>query len=113
MTEKPAAAGRERRRSQRRAVIVPVSVEWEASSGRVRVRGETEMISAHGALLKLKTRQRPPEHLVVKNLASGQSSEATLLYSVELAEDTALRVAVSLEVSGESFWGSQSPSVRS
>lgn len=113
MVEKPEATGRERRRSQRKAVVIPVNVEWEASSGRVRVRGETELISAHGALLKLKTRQRPPERLVVKNLASGQSSEATLLYSVELGEDSALRLAVSLETSGESFWGSQSPSVPS
>jgi len=110
MTEKPTSPRGERRRSQRKAVVIPVSVEWQASGGRVRVRGETELISAHGALLKLKTLQRPPERLVVKNLASGQSSEATLLYSVELGEDRALRLAVSLETPGELFWGGQLPS---
>jgi hypothetical protein len=98
-----------RRRSQRKAIAVPLKVEWPTDSGTVSVGGETELISAHGALLRLKTRNRVPKRLVVKNLDTGQSSEATLLYSVEPGKGAALSLAISLDTPGELFWGEVAP----
>lgn len=102
-----------RRRSQRIAKVIPVDIEWTEADKKVGRRGGTELISDYGALIRLKTRQRPSNRLVVKNLVTGQSSEATLLYSVDLGGKGEVSLAVSLEALGESFWGSWPPQARS
>jgi len=95
----------DRRRSRRIPAAVPLQAEWELAGKPVCLRGETEMISAYGALIRIKTEQPMPTHLTLKNPATRKTSPAEVLYVVNPGTDGSVRVALALEMPGEEFWG--------
>jgi hypothetical protein len=89
-----------------------VELKWKKKKGvPVKVRGETEMVSALGALLRLATSAPPPAEVRIKNMQSRQTTTARVLYSVQPDEGEPARVAVALDVPGERFW--RVPALRS
>lgn len=82
-----------------------VEASWEGAEKKtVTAKGETEVISANGALLRLDARHTP-NHLTLRNPANGEESGATVLYAVDPGADGWMRFAVQLETKGEKFWG--------
>lgn len=101
-TEPPAA---ERRRDQRVSAVIPVEVEWTTSEGtRVRERAETEVVSAYGALLRLRTRYSIAAQVNLNNPSTGQSVPAYSAWT-ESEADGSVRLAVALSTPSRAFWG--------
>jgi hypothetical protein len=93
------------RRSQRVSTAQPVDVEWKRTDGlRVREAAQAEVVSTHGALLRLQA--IPPRDSEVKlKQPSGHQSVAARVVRVEPARaDGVPRVAVELAAPSPAFW---------
>jgi len=94
---------RERRRSQRFSVIVPVEVKWQIGDATAhRENAQALGVSVHGALLRVKP--LPPVGTILEliNRNSGETSQARVVAhrGLRLKE-----VAVELLPPSETFWG--------
>jgi hypothetical protein len=104
MTE--ASSYSSQRRSPRVAAVKRVDVEWRRKDGlRVRESAETEVVSAHGALLRLGVQIRPQTELILKELTTHQSVPARVVRVSPPAPDGIARLAVELATPSETFWG--------
>ncbi len=96
----------ERRRSQRIDLVVKLEVEWTTEQGRrIKERAETEKVSEYGALLRLWTTHPLPGPLKLKNLRTGQSVRAAVVYLGAPEANGALKIGVALESPNRAFWG--------
>lgn len=94
----------ERRRSERRRLGLALKVGWTTPEGtRVEENAETEEVSAHGALLRLRTRYPIVTELKLENPRTGQSVRATAVWKQAEAGGT-LEVAVAFATPSETFW---------
>jgi len=94
----------ERRRSPRLRVVLPVEMRWLTGEGPHAEGVETEVVNAHGALLRLKTRLNIPPELELRNPQTGQSTPAHAVWK-DTKPDGTVTLAVALEAPGEAFWG--------
>lgn len=97
-----------RHRQPRVPCSIPVELSWKANDRRIKVRGETETVSAAGALLRIHSRAVPPR-LSLKNAHTGLCADATVLYTMGFAGDGRLTLAVALDTPCEEFWGVHFP----
>jgi len=105
---KPALA-KERRRSPRVDLVVPVQVEWSTDTGEyMEVNGETEIVSAHGALIRLKTAAGITSEVRIRNRQTGELAWAALV-SESPAKGDQRRLAFVLSTPDETFWGAAVP----
>jgi hypothetical protein len=95
-----------RRRSQRIPISKTVELAWHLGDGTYVTRqAETEVVSAHGALLR--TRECLPAHMMVALRCSPEAhwEMARVIDSYVPRSDGWTLVAVELAVPNETFWG--------
>jgi hypothetical protein len=102
----------ERRRSQRVLLVIPVDIAWTGKDGKpVKVAAETEVVNAHGALLRMKSQgillSAIPKEIDLTHRHTGKTTKARIVGggSSAQAQDGMMRIAVELDVASESFWG--------
>jgi len=94
------------RRSPRVAAVKRVDVEWKRKDGlRVRESAQTEVVSAHGALLRMDVQIRPQSEVILRQLTTHQTVPARVVGVSPPAQDGFARVAVELMTPSETFWG--------
>jgi hypothetical protein len=111
---KPAggAESGDRRRSTRVLLVMPVDVAWTSKDGlQVQEHAETEVVSQHGAMLRMSTRLPVGVHLELRRPASGMSGKARVVGVGNPSPDGMARVAVELTVPSDAFWGISFPPV--
>ncbi len=95
----------EQRKSQRKALFLPVEVAWVHPDGTpVKESGVTEEVSAHGAVLRMKTRPPMSVDIDLTNTHTGKSSSARVV-RVRPSVDGQVRIAIELAEPSYLFWG--------
>jgi hypothetical protein len=92
----------EKRRSGRIPTLIPVELEW---SDHCRQHAEAEVISAYGALLRLKIPSPIPIEFQLNCPGTGQSASARVVCVAGPASDGLIRLGVELDRPSETFWG--------
>lgn len=101
--------GRKQRRSQRVLWRTPMFVIWEAQAGlKVREQAETEIVNAHGALLRLQTTRLAKKSLSLLNPQTHESQVARVVWH-DTGSVQEVRVGVELAAPSETFWGIYTP----
>lgn len=101
---------KERRRSQRVLIIIPVEARWTSSGNEeFKQHAEAEVISTHGALLRIRIPSPMPIQFQLHCPQTGQSALARVLYIAGPAKDGLLRLGVELDRASETFWGISIP----
>lgn len=98
-------ADAERRRSPRIKWRIPFVATW--ASGKtltVREQGETEVINAHGALIRLATHLRRGSQITLLRPGTNLSKPARVVGDVGPAGDGRVRLGVELEIPSHNFW---------
>ena len=96
----------ERRRSERVLLVVPLEVAWERPDGsKLKDQAETELVSAHGALLRLKSQLAGVKELELIRKHPPMSTRARVVNTFPVGADGFVRVAVELAVPSHAFWG--------
>lgn len=103
-------SGSDRRRSTRVLLNIPVKATWTSKDGlQVQEHAETEVVSEHGAMLKMGTRLVAGTLIELCRLASGQTSKAKVVGVGNPSPDGLARVAVELTTGSDKFWGISFP----
>ncbi len=103
MSDSPPYA--KQRRSPRFSAVTPVDVEWRRHDGlRVRESAETEVVSAHGGLLRLKAQIQPQTQIILRELTSHETLPARVIWVIPAGQDGLPRIAVELSTPSETFW---------
>ncbi len=112
-TAKIPPSGVERRRSQRVLLVIPVEVAWTTKEGqRFKEDAETQVVNAHGALLRMKTALAISAEVELTRPRTRQSTRARVVWTGDVVEeDEMTRVAVELAVPSETFWGVSIPPI--
>lgn len=102
----------DRRRSQRSLLVMPLALSWTTSTGmRVREHAETEVVSASGAMLRMKTRVPNNSVVDLKRPATNQSASVKVVSVSNPGPDGWVRVAVEFTSPNTSFWGITFPPI--
>jgi hypothetical protein len=96
----------DRRRSQRTLLVMPLAISWTTGTGmRVREHAETEVVSATGAMLRMKTRVPTHGTVEIKRPAANQSATVTVVTASNPGPDGWIRVGVEFTTPNANFWG--------
>lgn len=98
--------GKDRRRTKRVQLYVPVVVKWVGRDGspREEVVG-TKTVNAHGCLLSLKTTIVEGVRVEIVNRDSGQARKGRVVMCGEVSLEGSAEVAIELEGLEPEFWG--------
>ncbi len=100
----------DRRRSTRVLLVIPVDVAWTSKDGlSVQEHAETEVVSQHGAMLRMGTRLPVGVQVELRRPANGLSGKARVVGVGNPSPDGMARVAVELTVPSDAFWGISFP----
>ena len=99
----------EQRRSDRVILKVPLTAKWTVGRKEFAEFAETELISAHGALLVMAVLPPASAKLQLHNNASDQDSSARIVSFCGVAPGKCLKVAVELSAPSYDFWGISFP----
>jgi len=103
------APAKDRRRSPRLPRVIPVQLDWTREDGAyIEVDAQTEIVSAHGALLVLASDTLPATELRVRN-AETDATEQAAVVSVSAEKKGRTRMAVTFSAPNPSFWGDGIP----
>jgi hypothetical protein len=103
------APAKERRRSPRVSLVIPVQLDWTTEAGGyVEVDALTETVSAHGALLVLKSESLPAREVRVRNVSTGAVEWAAVVAAVSEKRDRT-KLAVTFSAPNAAFWGEGVP----
>lgn len=92
-------------------LVIPVEVTWVAAGGvKVTEHATTEVISAHGTLLRMRTRLPRSSEVQLRRPRTRESTSARVVDIYPSHEDGWVRIVVELAVPSESFWGVSIPS---
>lgn len=95
-----------RRRSTRVMLVIPVEIKWMTKDGPwVQEHADTEVVSAHGAMLRMKSRLHPGAQVEIRRPSIGQSVKAKVVGVGNPSNDGLARIAVEMVVPNETFWG--------
>ena len=98
--------GTELRRSQRVLMAIPVVVAWSGRSGdRVEEQAVTEIVNAHGALLRMKAPVTLGTEVEVTHGHTKKTSKAVVVYNEEPEKGKRAGVGLELEEASHRFWG--------
>ena len=93
------------RNSQRKTLFLLVEVAWVHPDGTpVKESGVTEEVSAHGAVLRMKTRPPMSVDIDLTNTHTGKSSRARVV-GVRPSVGAQVRIVVELVEASSFFWG--------
>lgn len=98
------------RRSQRMLLVITVTVSWRTSAGvTLRQHAATEVVNAHGALLKIKA--TIPVNSIVDLIrpSLNRSAKGRVVCCGTPSEDGLSRVAVEFLERNDEFWGISFP----
>jgi hypothetical protein len=96
----------DRRRSQRTLLVMPLAISWTTGTGmRVREHAETEVVSATGAMLRMKTRVPTHGTVEIKRPAANLSATVSVVSMGNPGPDGWIRVGVEFTKPNTSFWG--------
>jgi hypothetical protein len=97
---------KDRRRSQRVLIVIPVLVAWTNKDGvRIKEEAHTEVISRHGALLRIKGSLHVGSEVEVSRPKVHQSTKAKVVWVGKPDAEGFLRVGLELTVPSPEFWG--------
>lgn len=100
----------DRRRSTRVLLVMPVEVKWVAKDGLVvQEQAETEVVSQHGAMLRMKARLAPGTQVELRRPSAHQAAKAKIVGVGNPSPDGLARVAVEMTVPSDAFWGVSFP----
>lgn len=87
-------------------VSIPVIVSWATNSGlRLREHASTEMVSAHGVVLKAKINPAVDSQLVISRPVLNRTIKARVVSCTAQEEDGLNRVFAELLDPDDGFWG--------
>jgi hypothetical protein len=87
-------------------LVVPLDVVWRRSDGvRVRESAHTEVVSAHGALLRINLHLPRGTEVELIHHKTRQSARAHVVATYPNQPDGVPRIAVELSVPSSTFWG--------
>ena len=110
-SEAPILAKRPR---ERVLIAIPVQVSHYAADGTpLRERGETLVVSQHGALLRLPSRPALDTSLEVLNCYSNEAARFRVAYVDAESKDGHFRVGVEMLTHRDEFWHIEFPSKQS
>jgi len=99
-------AEKDRRRSQRVLIVIPVLVAWTNKDGvRIKEEAHTEVISRHGAMLRLKGSMAMGAEVEVTRPQVHQSTKARVVWVGKPDAEGFVRVGLELTVPSAEFWG--------
>ncbi len=102
----------ERRRSQRVLLIVQVEVSWVSKDGiKVKEHAETEVVSQHGAMLKMETKLTVGAQMEITRPVLSKTLKARVVGTSNPGQDGMARVAIELLSPSDNFWGISFPPV--
>ena len=99
------------RRSQRMLLVIPVTVSWRTTAGvTLRQHAATEIVNAHGALLKIKAACIPVNTIVdLMRPSLNRSAKARVVCCGAPNEEGLSHVAVEFVERNDEFWGISFP----
>ena len=98
------------RRSQRMLLVIPVTVSWRTASGvTLRQHAATEVVNAHGAMVKIKASIPVNSIVDLMRPSLNRSAKARVVSSAEPEEDGLTRLAVEFVEPNNEFWGISFP----
>lgn len=101
-----APTGAELRRSQRVLLAIPVSVAWSGRSGdRVEDEALTEVVNAHGALVRMKFSVEVGTEVEVTHGHTKKTTKAVVVYTEDPEKGKRVGVGLELEAPSHQFWG--------
>jgi len=101
-----------RRRSTRVLLVMPVDVAWTSKDGlQVQEHAETEVVSLHGAMLRMSTRLPVGMQVELRRPASGMSGKARVVGVGNPSPDGMARVAIELSMPSDAMWGISFPPI--
>lgn len=105
----PSRDGREKRRSRRVLLVIPVTVTWTSTDGEhIQEQAHTEVVNAHGCLLRMTTDNFIPLALEVNNPQTREAVKARVI-CFRGAREGAVRFAVELRSPNPALWGISIP----
>lgn len=108
-----ATPGAERRRSQRVLLVIPLEVAWTSASGvRVLEHAETEIVNAHGALMRMKAKLPRGTQVELSRPKTQEKVPARVVFIGQEGSDGLWRAGVEFPAPNEKFWGVTMPPAR-
>ena len=102
----------DQRRSQRTLLVMPLAISWTTNTGmRVREHAETEVVSAAGALLRMRTKLPMQGRVDIKRPATNQSAQVKVVTVSNPGPDGWVRIGVEFLSPNTSFWGINFPPI--
>ena len=102
--------GKELRRSQRVLMAIPVSVAWPGRSGdRVEEQAVTEILNAHGALLRMSASVAVGTEVELTHGHTKKATRAVVVYIEEPEKGKPVGVGLELDAPSHQFWGISIP----
>ena len=99
-------AEKDRRRSQRVLIVIPVLVAWTNKDGiRIKEEAHTEVVSRHGAMLRLKGSMQVGSEVEVSRPQVQQATRGKVVWVGKPDAEGIGRVAVELSETSDEFWG--------
>ena len=101
---------RERRRTPRLSAQVPMAVRWTDRSGQTQEeQTQTEVLSGHGALIRLKNAVELGEEIELQNLENQEQARAQVIWASEHSPEHGQRVGIEFLTPKAAFWGKDYP----
>lgn len=100
----------QRRRSERILWRAPILTIWTDPSGHpCSQAGETEIVNAHGGLIRLQATLQPGEWLQIVHARTNEAIWARVVWRESVASSPGVRLGVELGHPNEDFWGVHIP----
>jgi len=97
---------KDRRRSQRVLIVIPVLMSWTTKDGvRIKEEGHTEVISRHGVMLRVKGSLPMGADVELTRPQMHQSTKAKVVWVGKPDAEGFVRVGLELTVPSAEFWG--------
>jgi len=96
----------DQRRGNRFRVVVPIEAKWKDATGNsIVASAEAKEVNGQGGLLEMKTYPGAGSPIAIKNLVSGEETQARVAAIRRAKDGSVLGVAVELLQPSDSFWG--------
>ena len=108
-----ATPGAEHRRSQRVLLVIPLEIAWMSANGvRVLEHGETEIVNAHGGLLRMKAKLPRGAPVELSRPRTQEKVQARVVFLGQEGADGLWRAGVEFTAPNVTFWGVTLPPER-
>ena len=98
------------RRSPRMLWRAPVAAMWtNREGGNCQAVGESEVVNAHGGLIRLPTRMVPQDNVEIMHMRTREIQPARIVWREPIPGGREVRVGVELSQPSENFWGVRVP----